>query len=103
MNTFLDPVLAQIYNKDRQNLKNYDQLFLKDLIWSHAVKNSLIHDSYLCNTFSQVLPFPTQRELNNWFVGMPTLGCPTDDSAKTEIKECPEYCRPKNHKDWNYC
>ena len=103
MNTFLDPVLAQIYNKDRQNLKNYDQLFLKDLIWSHAVKNSLIHDSYLCNTFSQALPFPTQRELNNWFVGMPTLGCPTDDSAKTKIKECPEYCRPKNHKDWNYC
>ena len=34
---------------------------------------------------------------------MATIGCPNEDSPKTEIKTCPVKCRPENHQDWPYC
>jgi hypothetical protein len=69
-NTMMDPLLTKLYNKDNQNPKNYDQLFLKDQIWHHAVDDAYIHDSYLCNVYAgEVHPYPIQRELNNYFIG----------------------------------
>lgn len=101
-NTIIDPMLATIYNRDKLNAKNYDQLFLKDQIWHHATDKAIIHDSYLCDVFGESLPFPTQRKLSNNFVGMPTIGCPAEDT-KIDIEQCPEKCRPTSNKDWLYC
>ena len=75
-----------------------DQGFLKRYLWPWGKWSALSHDSYTCKRFPRTSPFPTQREnVENNFV-----------ASVAEVKdvmkqECPEACRPKNHKDWKLC
>ena len=75
-----------------------DQNFLRRYVWRWAKKDAISHDSYHCKKFSNTKPFPTQREASpNNFVGSVI----TDNYALGI--ECPQKCRPTNHKDWTYC
>ena len=84
--------------------KGEDQRALAKIVSPQAAKDSLVHDSYLCQSEflkgSQNKAFPSQRiiEANSSvpnFVG---------NTAKYGIEiECPTKCRPEDHQDWLYC
>ena len=63
----------------------------------------LIHDSYNCGlgpTMGVMTPWPSQR------TGFLYVGYgPTKDYAIRMIRKtrCPRLCRPRDHKDWQYC
>ena len=72
-----------------------DQSVLGDYVWP-VIKNDVVqHDSYGCNDFRGVLPFPSKR------IGYEFVGCirPCDEYIRT----CPYDCRPKLHKEWHKC
>ena len=76
-----------------------DQGFLKRYLWPWGKWNAMSHDAYTCLQFSRTSPFPTRRkELvpNNFVAAVVEV----DDVMR---QECPEKCRPKEHKDWIYC
>ena len=77
----------------------YDQHILTHYLWPWAKKVAMCHDSYTCKKFSKTFPFPTRRKegvIGN-YVGSVVLLNATIDS------DCPEKCRPSNHKDWTKC
>lgn len=57
------------------------------------------HDSYTCRTFARSTPWPTRRkeEEGGNFVGAPFA------LAARVTEECPERCRPREHKEWKKC
>lgn len=91
---------ADIAQKYSANKRGPDQHFLRDHFWKYAKLNSTIHDSYLCTRFGGG-SFPSKRLSNMCFVGC--VGACCDESSKNHLPECPIQCRPKDHKDWNYC
>jgi len=76
----------------------WDQVALHRYVWPWARKMALIHDSYTCKKFSYTHPFPTKRTkgVGNYVGSVLSLNASID-------AECPEKCRPKEHKDWLYC
>lgn len=76
----------------------WDQVALQRYVWPWAKKMAFIHDSYTCKKFSYTHPFPTKRKLGvgNYVGSVLSLNASID-------AECPEKCRPKEHKDWIYC
>lgn len=67
-------------------------------IWPWGKWSALSHDSYTCTQFPRTSPFPTKRlmEPNN-FVASVVFA---NDVMR---QKCPKKCRPKEHKDWQYC
>ena len=57
-----------------------------------------VHDSHLCHLYrgGHWRPYPTKRQTGPYnFIGA---------AGPMELKrECPENCRPENHKNWIYC
>ena len=60
------------------------------------------HDSYRCQMFSRTAPFPTKREpgVGNYVGSVIALN---DTIPMRSGFECPTKCRPKQHRDWNFC
>ncbi|RNA24203.1 hypothetical protein BpHYR1_008982, partial [Brachionus plicatilis] len=56
------------YKTTDKSLKGYDQYFLSDHVYERIIKNSTVHDSFLCNHFPNSKPFPSRR-VGNCFVG----------------------------------
>ena len=83
------------------NIKGKDQDFLLKYFWPIIKKSVLIHDSYLCKKLGGV-PFPTQRPDNYCFVPC-FYCCDKKYNQKWDFGECPEDCRPSNHKNWTFC
>lgn len=81
-----------------RNLTGPDQGFLQKYVWPWAKKDSMQHDSYLCKKYSGTKGFPTQRknESNNFMAAVVA-------QKQYIMKECPEKCRPADHKEWQYC
>ena len=93
----LNRELALKYNQN--SLKGQDQYFLADKIYPLIRDNSIIHDSYLCNSYKDSEPFPTKRK-GNCFVAFNELQC---NETSSQFYECPRNCRPKEHLDWLNC
>jgi hypothetical protein len=92
-----DEKLAKEFNPVRESRKGMDQHFLYS-VYLKIKANSLIHDSHLCLTFRDSVPWPTQRK-GNCFVGSAEL-CSESEKFKFE---CNVKCRPKDHQDWTAC
>ena len=71
---------------------------LSRYIWPWAKWNAVSHDSYTCLQFPRTEAFPTKREEgpNNFVASVFSV----NDVMR---QECPEKCRPKDHKDWKLC
>lgn len=83
----------------KENGFGYDQHILTRYIWHWAKFKAMQHDSYTCKKFSGTRPFPTRRkefQVGNYVGSIVRL------NASTEA-ECPEKCRPIDHKDWIKC
>ncbi|KAK2705489.1 hypothetical protein QYM36_015770 [Artemia franciscana] len=85
----------------QDDLKSTDQRQLAYQIWPLVKNDSVVHDSYNCKNHHLrscdiTLPFPTRRE-NLTFVGQVASG------KWLFIEECPEECRPMEHKEWYFC
>jgi len=79
--------------------KSHDQKTLANIFWPTVKDDAMIHDSYYCEDDWNSLPatpFPTRR-VNGTFV--------TDRTGADwgRPKKCPLACRPRDHKDWEYC
>ena len=83
--------------------KIIDQKSLKNVIWPFAKNDSVIHDSYTCNSKrlrgTDVRPFPTRRLYGKFnFIG--------SNGGSITLKgdgPCPQDCRPTDHKEWLVC
>ncbi|KAK2719803.1 uncharacterized protein LOC136037034 isoform X2 [Artemia franciscana] len=85
----------------QDDLKSTDQRQLEYRIWPIAKSDSVVHDSYFCKNHRLrsrdiTLPFPTRRE-NYTFVGNVV------NMSEYLFEECPEECRPVEHKEWYFC
>ena len=71
------------------------------VLWPVIKRNAdvISHDSYLCFYYPMTRPFPTQRESPFDFVGSPSL----IDKGFRLHSHCPYFCRPKEHRDWDWC
>jgi hypothetical protein len=73
-----------------------------------AVKDSMVHDSYLCQSKfikgSHPAAFPTQRISGANFT-LPKVRNIVGNNQKSPSMdlECPLQCRPKEHRDWKLC
>lgn len=88
--------IAAKYNGNLKSPKGSDQYFLSAHVNPLINPQSIIHDSYLCTSYGGS-PFPTKR-LGNCFIGSPS-----ECDEKAKFVDCPEACRPANHKDWTQC
>ena len=64
---------------------------------------ALSHDSYHCKNYTNTTPLPTQRIVDGH---CNFVGCCEDYNnfiTFTEDNECPNECRPVDHKDWKFC
>ncbi|CAF0859647.1 unnamed protein product [Brachionus calyciflorus] len=93
----IDENIARKYNGNGKSPKGSDQYFLKDHVYKLINNFSTIHDSFLCKTFSDSKPFPSQR-IGDCFIGK-VGACNETNSFRT----CPIDCRPKNHPEWETC
>ena len=77
--------------------KQDDQTVLNKFMWPVVKTDSIQHDSYMCKSIGGSIPFSTKRESPSKFVGC-KRPCTENLSQK-----CPVDCRPKGHKDWEFC
>lgn len=86
--------------------KQYDQYALRDIVAPHAALDSLVHDSYKCQSGlmpgSKIVPFPSKRP------PMKIKGVTVPNFVGNQVTygieiECPVACRPKEHQDWKTC
>ena len=76
-----------------------DQDVLNKHVWPLVLNNSMTHDSFFCHWAPGGVPFPTQRNFSEPYVGCDSRPC----KFEKKLLACPEKCRPKQHKDWKYC
>ncbi|RNA06753.1 hypothetical protein BpHYR1_019344 [Brachionus plicatilis] len=102
--TTINKNLIPKYNPNGQSSRGYDQYFLSHHVYGKINHVSTVHDSYLCQYYSNSKPFPTKRE-GGLFVGRVTGWANPNDEDLSEIsmKDCPVACRPKDHLDWVKC
>ena len=74
-----------------------DQTILNKFMWPIVKTDSIQHDSYMCESIGGSISFSTKRESPSKFVGC-KRPCTENLSQK-----CPIDCRPKGHKDWEFC
>ncbi|XP_032790963.2 uncharacterized protein LOC116928020, partial [Daphnia magna] len=99
---FISRDVDSIISAGQDQVKNPDQVTLRNIVWPSAQYDAMVHDSYHCQNSvfmaktlpMRVYPFPTQRR-DGYFIG--GVG-----QQKISAK-CPEACRPPDHKDWEYC
>lgn len=87
-------------------VKGSDQVALSLAVAPRAAADSLIHDSYFCNTFfikGRTVPFPTQRVSGPNFTRPAAPNFVGNVGTYGEDKICPVACRPRDHKDWLLC
>ena len=80
----------------------YDQICLAHYMWPWAKRVMMAHDSYLCKSYPNTRPFPTQRLPGGTpanYVG----SIHSQNETGSIYEECPEKCRPKNHPEWKLC
>jgi hypothetical protein len=92
--------IASRYFQNGYSKKGLDQDFLGEFFWKYAKKNATVHDSYTCNKFYYE-PFSTQRP--NSFCYVSCIDCCDFAFNNKSNHECPMECRPKEHRDWNFC
>ncbi|CAF1239368.1 unnamed protein product [Rotaria sordida] len=94
----LIPTLVKYYH-DRG-----DQRFLNHYVGDRVRDNSLIFDSYFCESLGG-RPFLSQRPMNNCHLGCirPCCSNATNVNSNGTQIPCPIKCRPKEHPDWIYC
>ena len=85
------------YNSNNKSPKGADQYFLTSHVYGLIKSDSIVHDSYLCQSYGGSA-FPTKRN-GNCFIGNP-FDC---NMTASSFFQCPPQCRPKNHQDWLYC
>ncbi|CAL4184378.1 unnamed protein product, partial [Meganyctiphanes norvegica] len=95
---FSRTMMLQLINKTSKI--NQDQPMLKKYIWPIAKKSLVHHDSYTCKRYPDSKPFPTQR-INGTFVG--NRWYRSKRKYDSVYQQCPEVCRPPDHKDWKNC
>ncbi len=86
--------------------KGSDQVALSVVVAPRAAKDSLIHDSYFCNTFfikGRTVPFPTRRVSGPNFTRPDAPNFVGNIGTYGEAKVCPPGCRPREHQDWLLC
>ena len=93
---------SQKYNPKRNHPKQGDQSFLSQYLYGRVKDKSLVHDSYLCQTLKDSVPFPTKM-VGACFVGRSVSNNSTDCEKERMGRECPKDCRPTNHQDWTNC
>ena len=82
--------------------KGHDQYILNRHVWPVLEFRAMVHDSYYCHWSPGGRAFPTRRN----FSTEPFVGCaarPCDYVKDVEVFRCPVRCRPRQHKDWEYC
>ena len=77
-------------------LDKYVQIFRYVWPWSNNL--SMGHDSHFCEKYPSTQPFPIERKnvFNNFVASVVKENMHIWD-------ECPEKCRPVDHKDWIHC
>ncbi|KAI9562687.1 hypothetical protein GHT06_010141 [Daphnia sinensis] len=98
----IEGLMRAIIPVAQNQIKQTDQIVLKDIVWPTARFDVMLHDSYYCQNPAlmartlplRVYPFPTQRK-DRHFVG--------DVGQHRLADKCPRACRPPDHKDWEYC
>ena len=62
---------------------------------------ALSHDSYHCKNYTNTTPLPTQRIVDGHcnYIGC----CEVCEDYNNITYECPNECRPVDHKDWKFC
>ena len=85
----------------RSARQGLDQRVLTVVLWPEIVRHRdlIAHDSYLCFYYPMTRPFPTKRESPFDFVGSPSL---IDKGFRLQ-SHCPYFCRPREHRDWEWC
>ncbi|GAB6026326.1 hypothetical protein CHUAL_012532 [Chamberlinius hualienensis] len=100
----LTTAILQLIIADSLNNTGTDQDVLTRVLFPIAEENGdyINHDSYSCleNKPKNSWPWPVKRKNRKEFVGNPVL---RPSRAFYLKKDCPEQCRPPNHKDWNLC
>jgi hypothetical protein len=81
----------------------FDMVYLRSLVWPIIRDRSNIYDSYHCKNTEELgvsQPWPTQRQ-GQLYVG----AGPTKYNVTVRLANhtCPRNCRPKDHKDWQFC
>ncbi len=84
------------------------QYALANVLAPIASKDALVHDSYLCQTKlikgSKQAAFPTQRISGENFTLSRTRNFVGNNKRFATIAiDCPEECRPQDHKNWKWC
>ena len=92
----IDEQISKTFNPTGLTPKGYDQNFLAQHVYKLIKTNSTIHDSYICMSYQDSKPFPTERKVKD-HVGSVWVPEPI------KITECPKECRPPDHQDWIYC
>ena len=81
----------------------FDMVYLRHIVWPVIRSRSNIYDSYHCKNTEEMgvsQPWPTQRQ-GQLYVGVgPTK---YNVTARLANHPCPRNCRPKDHKDWQFC
>ena len=87
--------------------KGMDQTALTYVVAPNVVKDSLVHDSYLCGIDylggSKPVAFPSKRidPVVMTETSMPNF---VGNTGTDQIdQECPLQCRPVDHQDWKFC
>jgi hypothetical protein len=89
-------------------MKGLDQTALSVVVWPHAQKDMIAHDSYLCQVYINPnnRPWPTQRIAGDNFTFPEDLNFVGSNGGKISLQEqgeCPIKCRPSHHQNWLIC
>ncbi|XP_043200505.1 uncharacterized protein LOC122369664 [Amphibalanus amphitrite] len=100
-NSIYKRVRDRIIKVTQWRFKGLDQRVLTVVLWPliQRHRDLIAHDSYLCYYYPMTRPFPTQRESPFDFVGSPSR---IDKGFRLQ-SHCPYFCRPREHRDWEWC
>ena len=96
--------IAKQYNRNLKSPKGDDQTFLATYFWPQAIKSAMLHASFYCDPVGRgvsIQPFRIKRPESYCFA-MCSFCCDPIYN-QTWPYECPEKCRPIDHRDWKYC
>ena len=94
----------QMFKAPPRDYWDFDQALLRRIVWPEAKSDAVVNDAYFCSSkhfcpAGVCRPFPTKRDgllYTGW-------GAAKNSRNQTGIKECPEKCRPEEHRDWLMC
>ena len=87
----------------------FDMVYLRHLVWFNIRERSRNYEAYSCmhtEELGEGVPWPTRRE-GRYYVGAGPdrykVWMSKREEGWTEKWTCPVECRPKGHKDWQFC